>query len=71
MVTIENIFGQNIGSYIRASTEKIRSINQKYATPTIKLSGGAKLALLLLRLYLIFLVGLLIYKFWTVIQGGV
>ena len=36
----------------------------------IKLSGGAKFALLLLRLYLLFLVVLLAYKFWTIIHGG-
>jgi hypothetical protein len=70
MVAIKSVFGENIGSMIRASTDKIRSINQKYATPTIKLSRGAEIALLLLRIYLIFLVGLLIYKFWTVIQGS-
>ncbi len=70
MVAIENVFGERIGSVIHESTGKIRSINQKYATPKIKLSGGAKVALLLLRLYLIFLVGLLVYKFWTIINGG-
>jgi len=59
-----------MGSIISESTGKIRSINQKYATPTIRLSGGAKIALLFLRLYLIFLVALLIYKFWLVIHGG-
>ena len=60
-----------MGSIIHESTRKIRSINQKYATPKIKLSGGAKFALLFLRLYLIFLVVLLAYKFWTIIQGAV
>jgi hypothetical protein len=70
VVAIENIFGERIGNVIHESTGKIRSINQKYATPRIKLSGGAKFALLLLRLYLIFLVGLLVYKFWTIIHGG-
>ncbi len=70
MITIESVFGERIGSIIRESTGKISSINQKYATPKIKLAGGAKFALLLLRLYLIFLVGLLVYKFWTIIHGG-
>jgi hypothetical protein len=71
MVTIERVFGERIGSVIRESTGKIRSINEKYATPKIKLSGGAKFALLLLRLYLIFLVVLLAYKFWTIIHGSI
>ena len=70
MEVIEKIFGERIGSVIHDSTGKIRSINQKYATPTVKLSGGAKIALLLLRLYLIFLVVLLAYKFWTILRGG-
>jgi hypothetical protein len=71
MVTIERVFGERIGSVIRESTGKIRSINEKYATPKIKLSGGAKFALLLLRLYRILLVVLLAYKFWTIIHGSV
>ncbi len=70
MAAIENVFGERIGSIIHESMGKIRNINQKYATPKIKLTGGAKIALLFLRLYLIFLVGLLAYKFWTIIHGG-
>ena len=70
MEAIEKVFGERIGSIIHKSTGKIRSINQKYATPKITLSRGAKFALLLLRIYLIFLVVLLVYKFWTIIHGG-
>ncbi len=70
MTAVERIFGERVGSFIHESTGIIRNINQKYATPKIKLSGGAKLALFLLRLYLIFLVVLLAYKFWTIIAGG-
>jgi hypothetical protein len=70
MVAIERVFGERIGSLIGELTGKIRSINQRYANPKIKLSGGAKFALLLLELYLIFLVALLAYKFWTIIHGG-
>jgi len=70
MVTIESVFGERIGSIIRQSTEKVASINQKYATPKITMSPGVKFALLFLRLYLIFLVLLLVYKFWTIIHGG-
>lgn len=70
MTAIERIFGKRIGSIIRESTGKISSINQKYATPKIKLSGAAKFALLLLEIYLIVLVGLLGYRFWTIVSGG-
>ncbi len=70
MTAIERIFGERIGSILRESTGKISSINQKYATPKIKLTGGAKFALLLLEIYLIVLVGLLGYRFWSIVRGG-
>jgi hypothetical protein len=70
MAALESFLGERIGTVIREFTGKIRSVNQKYATPKIKLSGGAKLALLLLEIYLIVLVGLLGYRFWTIIHGG-
>ena len=44
---------------------KIREINRKYTKPRIKMSLGVRLALLMLRLYLIFLVLILAYKFFT------
>ena len=67
MITIEGMFGTRIGSVIRGWTDKITEINRKYATPRIRMSRGVKLVLLFLRLYLIFLVLLLGYKFWTML----
>ncbi len=46
----------------------VRSINQKYAKPQIKMTRMVKFSLLLLRLYLIFLVGILVYKFITMLR---
>ena len=46
----------------------ITEINRKYATPRITMSPGVKFSLLLLRLYLIFLVILLGYKFLTMLS---
>jgi len=43
----------------------IRQINKKYSTPRIKTTPLVKLALLMLRIYLILLVLILIYKFYT------
>jgi len=71
MAALENFVGERIGNFSRDFTGKIHSINQRYATPKIKLSGGAKLALLLLEIYLIVLVCLLAYRFWSIIHGGV
>jgi hypothetical protein len=70
MAVLENFVGERIGNFIREFTGKISSINQKYATPKIKLSGAAKFALLLLEIYLIVLVALLAYRFWTIVNGG-
>lgn len=46
---------------------KIREINLKYAVPNVEMSGWVRGALLFLRLYLISLVGLLLYKFITML----
>jgi hypothetical protein len=67
VVSIERIFGARIGSAMRGWTDKITEINQKYATPRIKMSRGVKIALLFLRVYLVLLVVLLGYKFWTLL----
>jgi hypothetical protein len=67
MTTIEGIFGTRIGSVIGGWLDKITEINKKYATPRIRMSRGVKIALLFLRLYLVLLVVLLGYKFWTLI----
>jgi hypothetical protein len=66
MVEIEQVLGVRIGSILRGWIDTITTINRKYATPRIKMSRGVKVALLFLRLYLVFLVILLAYKFWTI-----
>jgi hypothetical protein len=53
--------------FLLNNSSKIREINRKYAKPNVEMSRWVKLSLLLLRLYLIFLVGLLLYKFMTMI----
>ena len=47
---------------------KIREINQRYSKPKIQMSRPIKLALLALRLYLIFLIIMLLYKFITLVH---
>jgi len=46
---------------------KIREINKKYAKPNVEMSKWVKGPLLFLRLYLVLLVGLLLYKFITLL----
>jgi len=54
--------------YIRRQYSVITEINRKYATPRITMSRGVKLSLLFLRLYLLFLVILLGFKFYTMLR---
>jgi hypothetical protein len=49
---------------------RIRYINAKYAEPRIEMSRAVRFALLSLRIYLLLLVGLLAYKFYTVLVGA-
>ena len=46
---------------------QIAEINRKYSKPQIKTSPAVKISLLLLRLYLILLVGILFFKFYTTV----
>ncbi|MDG6908025.1 MAG: hypothetical protein JRN20_19830 [Nitrososphaerota archaeon] len=48
-------------------TGKMREINRRYAKPRIRMSRGTRIALLIMRLYLISLVLLLAYKFFTIV----
>jgi hypothetical protein len=54
---------------IQRAINKIKEINERYRTPKIKMSRGVKIAMLFLRLYLLFLVVILVYKFATTISG--
>jgi hypothetical protein len=47
---------------------QIREINRRYATPHIKPTRLVTVCLVVLRCYLILLVGILIYKFISVLR---
>jgi hypothetical protein len=49
---------------------KIRAINARYREPRIEMSGAVRLSLLVLRVYLIALVALMIYKFILLATQG-
>ena len=53
---------------LKRAVVKIREINRRYSKPRIKLSRSTKLALLMLRIYLLTLVILLGYKFFTLLR---
>jgi hypothetical protein len=48
---------------------RIREINNRFRTPHVKMTPGVKVALFLLRIYLLMLVGILFYKFFTLVAG--
>ncbi len=53
---------------LRSLVEEIREINRKYSTPNIKMTRFVRINLLCLRFYLLLLVGLLIYRFISVVN---
>ncbi len=51
----------------RRFRQKIRDINERYRTPGMAMSRGVKASLMALRVYLLLLVALMIYKFVTLL----
>jgi hypothetical protein len=47
---------------------KVEKINQKYSKPRLKMTPLVKISLLALRIYLIMLVIILVYKFYTLVR---
>ena len=47
----------------RNATGTVRTINHKYAKPHMKMTPAVRFSLGLLRFYLLFLVGIMVYKF--------
>jgi hypothetical protein len=60
-------FAHAVQSALSGGLQKVREINRRYAKPRIQMSPAVRVALLVLRIYLFVLVGLLIYKFYTVV----
>ena len=50
-------------SSLKRLFRKIGEINQRYREPRIEMSAGVRASLLFLRIYLLFLVCLMVYKF--------
>jgi len=61
-----NIF-HAIGAVVADQIEQVRTINRRYAKPRLSMSPTVQRALLALRIYLLVLVGLLVYKFITLL----
>ena len=57
-------------SRIRNLFAKFAAINSRYREPRLAMSGAVRLSLLLLRVYLMALVALMIYKFVLIVTQG-
>jgi len=58
-----------MSSFLQRHFPKICEINQRYAVPKVKLSKTMKVILFFLRCYLLLLVLMLLYKFYTTVTG--
>jgi hypothetical protein len=57
-----------ISEFFASALETVRDINRKYKKPHIKMTPAVLFSLGLLRFYLLFLVGLLVWKFFSVLH---
>jgi hypothetical protein len=57
-------------STLRNLFDKFAAINSRYREPRIEMSGAVRLSLLVLRVYLLALVALMIYKFVLIVTQG-
>ena len=57
-------------SAFRNLFEKITAINARYREPRIEMSGAVRISLMVLRVYLLALVALMIYKFVLIVRRG-
>ena len=53
---------------LRRFATKIREINHRYSKPHIEISRGVKISLMALRIYLLLLVSLIVYKFILILN---
>ncbi len=59
--------GHAIMSMLSRNVGKISSINRRYATPRLEVTPAVRWTLVVLRVYLVLLIGLLAFKFYTVL----
>jgi len=50
-------------TFFRNTVQTVRSINQRYATPHLKTTRLVRICLGMLRVYLILLIAILVFKF--------
>ena len=55
-------------NFIKNTKVEIKAINTKYKVPHTKMTKGIRFSLIMLRVYLVVLVLILVYKFLTLIR---
>ncbi len=54
-----------VRTFLGTRFRPLLDITRKYRTPRIKMTRATRIALLALRIYLILIIGILVYKFFT------
>ena len=60
-----------MASNINRLVRKLREINHRYSKPHIEMTPMVKFSLMTLRIYLLLIVGLIVYKFVITLSTGV
>jgi len=63
----KEVLGGRLISFVKEGRGRVAEINQKYAKPRITMTPMVRFSLLCLRVYLLLLVLILIYKFITML----
>jgi hypothetical protein len=59
-----------MASSINRLVRKLREINHRYSKPHIEMTPMVKFSLMTLRIYLLLIVGLIVYKFVVTLSTG-
>jgi hypothetical protein len=59
-----------MASNINRLVRKLREINHRYSKPHIEMTPMVKFSLMTLRIYLLLIVGLIVYKFVITLSAG-
>jgi hypothetical protein len=62
------IIKKQIKKFYEHNFDKIIELNEKYAAPKIEMSPAVKFSLLALKFYVLLIIGLLVYRFITLIK---
>jgi len=65
------IIKKQLKKFYEDNFDKIIEINEKYVNPKIEISPTVKFTLLALKFYLLIIIGLLVFKFITMLKLGI